>query len=764
MQPTMTASNGETRVSDIINRSTVRVSPRRVLAAVVGAALLTGAVGANGATTPTPQTGSATTAITLPTLTLTDPTGVTHTIAFGTLTAAATTLDKALASIGLKGATVAGSAVPDWSVQSGTSDPASGDHSLPVSTAVANGSLNLGGYAVTAADKAASATVNALTGTLTTGPLSTVVDLGQHGIASTVDNDKSSAGLTLAGAGGAIDLGTILPANVLNALPLSQLVTLAQQLGLGVPTSVTDALSALSSVKSVLDQLATTAPQLKDAQQQLATLLASVPSTQSAQQAVTAAQQQLATALAGLASAQQQLGVDQASLQSLQSALASATSTVTADQAAVTSANNLVNSLTAQLATDPVNVLLQQQLTSAQAALAQAQAQLAADQNTVSSLQQQVATATNTVSADQQAVTAAQQAVTAAQSTLTSAQSALDALSAVVATTNSAVAAAQALVDQLTTTLDNLLSALTSQVGSLPDLHAVLTTLVDLVKNAPVADLGKLAVTIGSVADSTGGTGSVTCSVAGLDIAGTTLPSACGSAHNALTSAASALRTLLGKLPVASLPTPSLSGLTATHHDSTAVAGNPATSADSGITPLRLVLPSMTLTDVTDSLVSSLTSTLGSLQTTLGGLGLSTVTSAMSGPLGTLQTVVGGLPTGATLGGLKTLGLDLSGAGVATQVLHYRALAAGGSTPSTPTNPRNPSTPSNPSTPTNPSNPGNPSTPGTPGTGTPTTPISQNGRLPFSGSDDTAMLGLGLVVALAGAHLTVLGRRRRPTS
>src|SRR5947209_202554 len=339
---------------------------RRIVSIGMVGGLVAVAAGASGSPAPTPKTGTSSTGLTLPHVTVVDPSGVSHTVNLGTISAAASTAGAALARIGLTGAQVAGTALPDWNVDN-TSPTPSGDHNVPVTSSLINGGIDLAGYGVSASATDAASTLSALTGGLTAGPLNSQLDLGQHGITSTVSPTTSISELSLSSVGGAIRLGDVLPADVLNALPLSELVTLVQSLGLTVPSSVTSAITQLTDLNTTLGHLTSTATDLSAARSQLATLLAAVPSTQAAQQAVTDAQTQLTSALNSLSAAQQQLAQDQATLDALQQQKAAADAAVTTAQAAVNSAQAQVASLTALVAGNPLSLLLKQQLTATKA-------------------------------------------------------------------------------------------------------------------------------------------------------------------------------------------------------------------------------------------------------------------------------------------------------------------------------------------------------------------------------------------------------------
>jgi len=732
---------------------------RTTIAGAIVTMTCVASVGANGAAPPVPQTGTAGSVITLPRVTLTDPTGATHAVSLGALSSTAATAQQTLASLALSGPNVLGTQLPGWSAQ--TSNGADGgDHTIPLSSPAATGGLTVAGYSVSAAADQATSALGALSGSLTASNLGLHVDLGPHGLSSSSGRDSSSSALTLTAAGADVHLGDLLPADVLSALPLSSLLTLAQSLHLSVPTDATQVVTQLGNLATSLQQLISNATDLATARHQLATLLAGVPATQAAQQTLTSALQQLSSTVSQLNAASSQLSQDQAAVQSLTTQLSTANAAVTAAQAALTTATAQVNSLVAQLAANPLSILLQQQLTSAQAAQAQAQAALASAQAQAAALQTQLAAATATVASDQQTVSTLQQTVSSAQADADAAQSALDALVQVVATANQAVATAQQLVDSLVTTLTDALGQITTTAQALPDLHAVLTELLDLVTQAPLVDLGNVTMAVSAAADQAGGAGTVTCALAGMSVLGQAVPDGtCGSVTSGFATLASTLRSALTALPGAGVvPVPALDGLTPSTTGAAAATDDPSSTASAALTPLHLGLPSLSLQAVTDTVVSSLDAGLSQLNALLPNLNLPSATSAVTGALGTLTTAVGSLPTGVGLAGLRTLGVDLSLVGVSANALHNRALAAAPPPATTPGTTTAGST-----------TPGS-TTPGstTPGTTTPDTTPSQPRQtpqhsrgLPFTGSDSLVDAAIAALVLLAGAHLTVLGRRRR---
>ena len=739
-----------------------RINHTRVIGVVAVAAIIAGSVGAHGAQTPQPNTGSAESVLTLPTLTVTDATGVVRTIALGRVSASATTVDQVLGRLGLDGVNILGATPSGWSVDTSAGDR-TGDYTLPVNTTPASGSVTLAGYDVSKTADAATSGLGALSGSLAMGALGATATLGQHGWQAAAGADSSSSTLTLDSVGTAIHLGDLLPADVLSALPLSQLIALAQSLQVQLPAGVTSTLDQLTTLTGLLDQVDTTAQQLAGAQQQLTALLNTLPGTQAAQQTLTSAQQQLSLAVAQLAAAQQQLSQDQSAALSLQNQVTAATALVASDQAALAAATAQVSSLQAQLASDPLSLLLQQQLAAAQAAEAQAQQQLPSAQAQLATLQAQLAAATATVSTDQATVASLQQTVSSDQAAVDAAQTALNTLVAALAAANQAVATAQQAVDGLTTTLTTLLSSATSLIQALPDLRALLSQLLQLVTSAPLVDLGHVVTSLSASADGKGGAGSITCAVSGASVTTSSLPGGtCDQLRAAFATATSTLQAALAGLPAAStVPMPVLDGLVTSTSGGSLGATDTVAQASAVVTPLHLSLPSISLKAVTDSVVSGIDGTVSQLNTLLAGLGLPAATAALTGALGTLSVDVGSLPTGSALANLRTLGVDLTLGGVSTAVLHNRALPAG--TPAGPSNPGSvdpggvtPGTTSASPTPSP-----APSPASSPPTAPPTRTTQTSAGLPFTGSDSMTDLAVAVILLLAGSHLLLLGRRRR---
>ena len=697
----------------------------RSLPGVVLAGVLIGAVGtAGGATPPAPETGHAAATVTLPRVTVVDASGATHAVELGTVGSSAVTDATLLASLGLTGTSVLGTALPSWQVDS-AGGPVTGDQQVPIAAPGVSGGIDLVGYDVQAAATSAHAGLGSLTGTLTTTPVDLHVDLGQHGLDASATSTGSSAALALTVSGLHLSLGDLLPANVLAGLPLPTLLGLASAVDLTTPAGIDGVPAALTDLVTRLDDVTDAAADLTQARQALADLLASLPTTAAAQQALDDAESQLAADLTALQAAQDQLAADTATVQSLTAQVAS---------------------LTTQLADPlltPLQLLqLQSQLGAAQPQLTQATAAVAADQALITTLQQQVNT-------DQAAVAAAQQS--------------LDALVATLAG-NVQVADAQALVAQLTATLTGLVTQLTDAIGALPNIGTLLDQLRTALAAAPLLDVGTLGATLDASADDTAGSGAVSCTVTGATALGQPVPvGPCSALVARFADVRAAVAGVLAQLPASGVPAPVLDGLAPATTGAEAADTDVSTAGSAALTPLHLAVPATSLNAVTDSTTASLLTALGATEQQLAALGLPAVTSTLTGPLADLSTAAGALPTGAAVSGLRTVGLDVSLVGLQTSATYHRPAptgtggsvgtgngggAAGGSQGSPA---RSPSAPGAPSTPDGPRKP----------PADRTTEASPPPRLPFTGSDVATETALGLLLALVGGHVVVLGRRRR---
>lgn len=780
-----------------------RAAGGRALVGLVAAAATAAAVGpAAGGAPPAPRTGSAATVISLPTVTVTLPSGAQRSVTLGRLDATAATSPARAAALGLQDAAVAGVALPAWTVDGGTT-AVSGDRTLPLTAPGVTGSVGLVGYHASTALDTATARLDALTAAVTAAPADLQVDLGQHGLGAEVTGDRSAGDVELTVQGLRLSLGDLLPSAVLGALPLDRLLAMVPALGLPLPADATGLAAALADLTDRLADVDTAAGRLATAKQTLAGLLAALPGAsqiQQAQQDLTDAQATLDATAADLQTALGQLGTDTATVQSLTGRLADATADVTAAQQQVADLTALVGSLTTSLASvtqqltnlmlSPAQLLslttqqasLQQQLAAAQSQLDAATQTLADAQAAAAALQTQLDQAKQAVAADQATVTTLQQQLAAEQQTVDQAQAALDAL--LTQLNDASVTAAQQAVTDLTATLTDAVDTVTAAIGALPDLTAVRDELLTAVRTSPLLDVGTIGMTIAAEADDAAGTGTTTCTVAGATLLGQPLPlGGCADLVSAFGQIRTAVAAALGTLPALAVPLPTLDGLATTTSGAPAAAGDVATQAGAGVTPLHLAVPVLSLTAAVDATRAGLLSALGSASAAVAGAGVPALTTSLSGPLATVSSAVTALPSGAALAGLTTIGLDAALVGVSSTAVHGRSLPAppaapGGSTPAGPTTPGGPTTPAGAGGTAGAGGSTGPAGTGSdvPAAGTVRPPTEQPRRpghhpsaspvpvgepaLPFTGGDSAIEAAAALVVALAGAHLVLTGRRR----
>jgi len=759
------------------------------------------AVGAEGAPTPSPHTGQATTTIQLPRIVITDANGTARSIDIGALIAKASTDSGPVAALGLNGPAVLGTTLPGWQVDASAGSK-SGDQDIVLSTGQVNGDVGLVNYGVSTTADSAQSSYGALTATASTSPMSVQANLGQHGVTASVTPNTSTGSLELTISGLQLDLGDLLPADVISALPLSGLVDIVSALGLSLPAGAGGLNTALSTLGTDLTSAKNLADQLTTAHSALAGLLGALPTTSVAQQQLATAQSTLANDLAALQSAQQQLASDTAIAQQLQAQVTTLTAAVTAAQQQVDTATDAVTSWTAQISSltaqlnsllgNPLKaaqiVALTTQLTDAQSQLAAAQSALSAAQTTLTNaqaalapVQQQAAQAAADVTADQTFLTTVQQNVSADQAAVTSAQQALDALVASISG-NQAVLDAQAMVNTLTTSLTTSLTSVTSDVTALPNLANLRDQLLATLTAAPLVDVGTIGATLTSTADDNSGSGVISCTITGASVLGQPIPGgSCASLVSQFGAVAAAVAGAVGQLPLAAPIAPVVNGLTAATTLTNPTAADTVTTGTASLAPLHLAVPTATLSALADSAVTGLATTLAGTQQSFAALGLPAITSALAGTLGTLAGTVGALPTGTGLAGLHTLGIDASLVGLSTTATHYRALNA---TPP-PVTPPPVGVP--PVTPPIGNGNGNGTDGGTvdggvPGAGAPKAPdpgktpsrspgpatprdsAPEHEPLPFTGDNTALDIAAALVVMLAGAHLLRLGRRPGSTA
>ncbi|HZT67168.1 MAG TPA: hypothetical protein VFA11_15370 [Acidimicrobiales bacterium] len=578
-----------------------------------GAVILAQPVVGMTASAPQNGTGTSSVVVSLPQATVTDPTGASHSVNLGSLTVSAASAPKLLSSLGFSGAAALGQAVPGKAMDS-SQGTVSGSVTVPVSAGPVTGSVNLASYLLQSASGTATGQLSALTGGLNVAPLSLTTTLGQHGLSSQVSPTQAVSSLGVNSPAVSLKLSDLLPANVLNGLPLGEILALISSLHLNVGATLQSEISQVQATLTTLQQLSTDTAQLSSAESQLNSLIASNTQIQQAQAAVTSNQTALTTAQNALSAAQNTLSVDQTAAQTACAGPLNGTP-------GCTTAQQLVATQQATVTTDQANVT-------------SAQNQLATDQATLNSLLN--------------------------------------------ASPGSTLATVQAQVNSLTTTINGLLSTLSGQLGSLPDLTSLVKNLVAALGNAPLVSLGSVGMTITSTANSLSGSSSVTCTPGGLTVLGSTLPVPdCQTLSNLLASVSSQVAGALAVLPAAVRPSVTLSGLAPTSTGTSAPNAKGVTSSSAGLSPLHLAIGAISLKGLADQLTSQLEGALSQVQAVNSLMVRAprlaarahavTVPAGLSALVSSVQTQLQALPTGSALAGLSTVGLDTTMVGIGTQ-------------------------------------------------------------------------------------------------
>ena len=556
-----------------------------------------------------PGAGSVTTDVVLPSVTVTDPVGGVEPAALGTVGTTATSRGALHALLNVQGLAVLGQSGPSYAVDSAGGNK-SGDFTIPVAAGPLTARIQSGQYDVDAGGGTATSRVSLLTGDLHTTVVDVSAGLGQHGLSSVVTPTQSSGALDATLGSLSLDLGNLLPAGVLSALPLSALLNLLNALHLPVPANLDGAVTTVAALPA-----------------QLTALQGDVGGVASAAASLQAAQ----------AAANPAIG---AGAQAVKSDLA----TLAAAQTKASTCQR-----------DPVCAATQ--LPALVAAAGAAQAQLATDSANLQTLQGAVAG-------------------------------------------TPAVAAAQAALDRAVATLVNLLGSLSNQLVNLPDLTTLLDQLLGALKGAPLLGVKDVGVSLSAVADGASGTATAACSAGSVTLLGTAVVApTCDALRQQLQSVQSAVSAALAALPLAAGITPhvAVDGLVTSQSGTTRPAGDGTASSSAGITPLHVGVGSVTLASVVDSLVSGLLGQLQQVGATVdsltGGVAGVVLPAQASGALGTVSTQLAtltaqlqALPTGAALGGLRTIGLDasLGGAGAQASFLPSPPSPASPAAPSTP--------------------------------------------------------------------------------
>lgn len=523
--------------------------------------------------------------------------------ALGIVSGDATTVEQPFASIALDGVRVGDQNLLGKSVKSNDADN-SKKVDVPLTAAGIDGALTIAELAASATEDSATSTLAGLDGELTLGALGLTSDFGGQGIVSRVTPKFSTSSVGVDVGPIALQLGDLLPAELLEALPFSTIVSLAGELKLDVVGRLREVRGLLREINAKIDAVQETAAELGDAKGALDALIAGNPEIAALQAQVDAARAQVV----------------------------SATATVQQEQATLAD------------------------LTAQKSAL---EADLLACLVLCDVLQAELTTLNATIDSQQQTVAAAQSQLATATASLTDAEAAL---AAAIAAAGDALQAASALVDQLQAELDNLLDTLEGLLGNLPNLDALIQGALDALKGAPLVSIGRLNIGVETVADAERGVGKVACSAQGVKVLGTQLGAmSCSSLQGEFGKLQSGIFGVLGKLPVAgSVPQPTVAGLETTQSGSAGPDDDGRTSSKASITALRLGVPSVELQAVVDTLVADLIRE-------LEGLAASTpLAPALDQVLTTVLEQLDSLPTGDLLRGLRTVGVDAAAGGLSS--------------------------------------------------------------------------------------------------
>lgn len=552
--------------------------------------------------------------------------------ALGTAGSEATTVGDSFASVLFTGAVAGGETVGHQEVSS--SDGIGSDSvSVPLSGPGIDGHLTIAELTARAGPDSAAALLRALSGQVDVGPLGLSATIGENGISSEVVEDLAAS---RTGAGiGPIDLevGDLLPAELLGALPLSALLDLLDGVDLNLGATLNAQVQTLRDTLATLDTLQTKLDELAEAEAQLDELLsgneALLAEIDAAQAEVEAAEAAVAAAEADLAEAQAAETAAQAELDALQ-----------AEKAALQAA---IDDLEAQL----VDCLLAIVCDPLLAQLATLNAEMAA-------LDAEIAAASNDLAEAQADVAEAEAALAAAQAELAAARAALDALLA--GSDVEAINAAQELVDTLQALIDDLLAQLQDLLGQLPDLSTLIDQLVGLLADAPLLSINELNVAVKSAADARAGRAEVQCGATGVSVLGQSLGAmTCNELATKFDELAGGILNVLKSLPVVggAVPGVTVEGLKSSTSASDGPDADGRTSAMAGLSALHVGIPSVELEAVVDTLVADAIAQIEGVVASLPA-----GSDAVQQLLTTLKGQLSALPTGDALQGLETIGVD----------------------------------------------------------------------------------------------------------
>lgn len=484
------------------------------------------------------------------------------------------------------------------------------DVTVPLDGPGVAGQITIAKLLAEADDVSAHALLQALDADASLGPIDFGASLGDNGIdaSATMERAGSRSGVTLGPIG--IGLGDLLPAELLEALPLSVLSDLANGLNLDLGNTLDAHLATLNELIGKLDEVQTTIAELEDATTELDAL---VGGNEELLAQIEAAQTQVSDAEAAVAGAQSQLDALQADRAELQEQRDEVAAQLAACQDVCEPVASQLQAIDAQLAT------IDGQIASAQSAVAAAQSELATAEGTLATL-----------------------------------LGAID---------EDVLNAAQALVDELQARLTSLIATVRGLLDQLPDLNALYSDVLEALKGAPLLDIGSLSMVVESAADGTKGTASADCGATGVEILGRRVGAlTCTEVSRTLRDAAGQIMGTLRSLPVAgnSVPQVSVSGLDARTHATEQPDANGITSSSAAVTALRLGIPSLALEDMVDRLVSD------AIAEVSGAIATLPVGDALTPVLQDLQAQLEALPTGDALNGLRTIGLAARVGGIGT--------------------------------------------------------------------------------------------------
>lgn len=344
------------------------------------------------------------------------------------------------------------------------------------------------------------------------------LSLNTTGVASSVNQTAATAVQGLRVEGLDVQLGDLVPLEVLSLLPIDVLIELLEQLPVGAPDVEVLVDITLNAVRDVED----------------------------AAEAITAAGEQLAADLVALADANQVLADAQAVLAAAQDAETTAQNTLDAANATLTAAEDLRDEIANDLGTLDAAALLTKY--GSQCGGADLLTIVTCVEGLLDDAEAAVVVAQKAVDDAQKALNEATAAVNAALEDVQTAQGVVNAL---VTAINTVVNALQDLINDLVVTLGALVDALTTLEGSLGDVVAALAD--GEILSVGAIDIGVVAKATDTVAGSTAtvGCNAVPVSVLGLNVATPNCAeplTAVGSVADTITGA---IQGLLTTLPVA---------------------------------------------------------------------------------------------------------------------------------------------------------------------------------------------------------------------